>query len=70
MSEGRNIAQFPFIGRVADQRLREMDTIRDLSQTLLEGFKQGDWENILALQAERDRALHARGGAGNGCTRV
>ena len=59
MSEGRNIAQFPFIGRVADQRLREMDTIRDLSQTLLEGFKQGDWENILALQAERDRALRA-----------
>ena len=59
MGEGRNIARFPAIGRVAEQQLSEMDAVRDLSQTLLDHAGQEDWENMLALQAERDRALRA-----------
>lgn len=59
MSEGGNIAQFPAIGRVAEQQLSEMDAVRDLSQTLLDRLGQEDWDDMLALQAERDRALRA-----------
>ena len=59
VGEGRNIAQFPAIGRVAEQQLSDMDAVRDLSQTLLDHAGQEDWENMLALQAERDRALRA-----------
>ena len=59
MREGRNIAQFPAIGRVAEQQLLELDVVRDLSQTLLERIGHGDWDEMLALQAERDRALRA-----------
>ena len=59
MSEGGNIAQFPAIGRAAEQQLSEMDAVRELSQTLLDRVGHGDWDDMLALQAERDRALRA-----------
>ena len=56
---GGNIAQFPAVGRVAEQQLSEMDAVRDLSWTLLDRIGHGDWDDMLALQAERDRALRA-----------
>ena len=59
MREGGNIAPFPAIGRIAEQQLSEMDAVRDLSQTLLDRIGHGDWDDMLALQAERDRALRA-----------
>ena len=57
MSSGANIAQFPTVSQVADQRLREMDAIHELSKKLLERIDDGDWENMLVLQTERNRAL-------------
>ena len=59
MSGGGNIAQFPAIGRVAEQQLSEMDVVRDLSQTLLDRAEHEDWDDMLALQAERDLMLRA-----------
>ena len=59
MTESRNIAQFPAVGRVAEQQLSDMDAVRELSQTLLDSVEHGDWDDMLSLQAERDRALRA-----------
>ena len=59
MSERGIIAQFPAVGRVAEQQLGDMDVVRDLSQMLLDRVGQEDWDDMLALQAERDRALRA-----------
>ena len=59
MIKGRNIAQFPATGRVAEQQLVELDFVRDLSQTLLDRVGNGDWDDMLVIQAERDRALRA-----------
>ena len=59
MGERGNIARFPAVGRVAEQQLSEMNAVRDLSRTLLDRIGHGDWDDMLALQAERDRALRA-----------
>ena len=59
MTESGNIAQFPAVGRVAERQLSDMDAVRDLSQTLLDLVGHGDWDDMLSLQAERDRALRA-----------
>ena len=53
------VAQFPAIGRVAEQQLAEMDAVRDLSQTMLDRVSIGDWDEMLSLQSERDQALRA-----------
>ena len=36
MIEGGNIAQFPSVGRVVEQQLRDMDVVHELSQALLD----------------------------------
>ena len=53
------VAQFPAVGRIAEQQLSEMDAVRDLSQTMLDRVTMGDWDEMLALQSKRDRALRA-----------
>ena len=58
MSEAA-VAQFPAVGRIAEQQLSEMDAVRDLSQTMLDRVSMGDWDEMLALQSKRDQALRA-----------
>ena len=59
MTMWAKIAQFPSIGRVAEQQLSEMEAISELSEVLLERIGRGDWGDVLELQAERERALRA-----------
>ena len=59
MTESGNIAKFPAVGRVAEQQLSDMDTVRELSQALLNRVGQEDWDELIALQSKRDRALRA-----------
>ena len=53
------VAQFPAVGRIAEQQLSEMDAVRELSQSMLDRVSMGDWEEMLALQSKRDQALRA-----------
>ena len=57
MNEGTNIAQFPSATRAAEQRLNELDAISELSNALLDRVDSGNWDGMLQLQTERDRAL-------------
>jgi hypothetical protein len=53
------VTQFPAVGRIAEQQLAEMDAVKGLSAIMLERISIGDWDEMLALQSERDQALRA-----------
>ena len=59
MREASKIAQFPPVGRVVEQQLRDMDAVHELSRELLDRLSVGDWDELIALQSKRDRALRA-----------
>jgi len=59
MSELAAIMAFPAVGRIAEKQLSEMDAVASLSDDMLTRVGEGDWDNLIELQARRDDALRA-----------
>ena len=59
MSEHAAIMAFPAVGRIAEKQLSDMDAVASLSDDMLTRVGEGDWDNLIELQARRDDALRA-----------
>ena len=53
------IAIFPAVGRIASQRLADLDAVAAMSRQMLEVIDAGDWDALPAIQDERDVLLRA-----------
>ena len=49
MTEASKIAQFPPVGRVVEQQLRDMDAVHELRE-LLDRLSVGDWDEFLRFK--------------------
>ena len=59
MSPDAAIAIFPAVGRIAAQRLADLDAIEAMTEEMMARVAAGDWEALPELQRERDLALRA-----------
>ena len=59
MKRDAAIAIFPAVGRIAAQRLADLDAVAAMTEQMLEVIDAGEWDALPALQAERDALLRA-----------
>ena len=53
------VAIFPAVGRIASQRLSDLDAVAAMSEQMLEVIDAGNWDALPAIQDERDTLLRA-----------
>ena len=59
MKRDAAIAIFPAVGRIAAQRLADLDAVASMTEQMLTVIEAGDWDALPTLQTERDVLLRA-----------
>lgn len=54
-----SVSVFPAVGRMAEQRLADLDLVARLTEKMLHWAEEGDWELLVEAQSQRDIALRA-----------
>lgn len=59
MSLNPSVSVFPAVGRIAEQRLIDLDEVAQMTDKMLHWAEAGDWEALVNAQTRRDDVLRA-----------